>query len=322
METKRIIKGLLTFIPGSGRFLMRRGTGGTNTAEYCYEVWLKHITLLWETGFRQLPHTVAELGPGDSLGMGLSAMLSGADRYYALDIVKYSNTELNLKIFDELVEMFRSRAGRPSKGWPDYDPYLNKNLFPDHILTDEVLKSALDEKRVGRIRQTLNDPGTEVDGVLIKYMVPWSDDSVIERGTVDMIFSHSVLEHVMDLQNTYKALHLWLKPGGIMSHQIDLSSHGYSEKWNGFRSYSDLLWKIIEGKRPYRLNQQPYSKHISILEDNGFEILCALNHLSNNGLSRDELSSRWKHISDKDLMTSGAFIQSKTNSPTGYSDPL
>ena len=83
-----------------------------------------------------MPLTLAELGPGDSIGIGLSAMLSGVDNYYALDVVEYSNTEFNLKIFDELVELFKGRAAGPGNGWPDYSQHLNKHRFPNHILTE------------------------------------------------------------------------------------------------------------------------------------------------------------------------------------------
>ena len=121
-----VVKGLLTRVPGMKRILPVRGTGGTNTARYCYGVWLKHLTLLWENGMRSIPNTLAELGPGDSLGIGLSAMLCGVDNYYALDVVRHSNLETNLKILDDLVALLESRAARPAKGWPDIDGYLNE----------------------------------------------------------------------------------------------------------------------------------------------------------------------------------------------------
>ncbi|MDQ3775455.1 MAG: hypothetical protein M3461_14430, partial [Pseudomonadota bacterium] len=157
-----------------------------------------------------MPNTLAELGPGDSLGVGLAAMLSGVNNYYALDVVRYSNTELNLKIFEELIALLKARAERPSKGWPDFDRYLNSQLFPSHILTEEMLEQSLCENRIGQIRSALLNSGSQTSGVTIRYMVPWSDSSVIAKESVDVVLSHSVLEHIVDLEATYRSLHLWL----------------------------------------------------------------------------------------------------------------
>lgn len=311
MKTVTVVKGLLTFIPGMQSVLPKRGTGGTNSAYYCYGVWLKHLTYLWENGMRSIPNTIAELGPGDSLGVGLAAMLCGVNNYYALDVVRHSNIEINLKIFDELVELFKSRAPRPTKGWPDFDEYLNGNLFPAHILNDELLNVSLSEKRIAAIREAIENPGyqdTEVK-VTIKYMVPWYDANVIEKDTVDVILSHSVLEHVADLENTYQALSKWLKPKGVMTHQIDFTSHGLSETWNGYRSYSELFWKIAMGKRPFMINRQPYSMHKNLIIKNGFNLTGDLTRHRTDGIQRSDLSNYWKNISDDDLTCSGAFIQ-------------
>lgn len=303
------IKGLLTFIPGFQVLLNEKGTGGTNTAEYCYGVWLKHLTLLWENGLRSMPKTVAELGPGDSLGIGLSAMLCGVDNYYALDVIKHADPATNLKIFDELVELFESRAARPLKGWPDYDEYLNDDLFPGHILTDDLLQESLSKTRVAAIRHALANPDDQNNGVSIRYMVPWSDSNVIEKESVDVIFSHSVLEHVVDIDSTYRALYAWLKPGGRMSHQIDYTSHNLSEEWNGYRTYSEFLWKIMLGKRPFMINRQPHSIHVNLLKENGFEIVCEIRNERSDGIQRRQLSAYWSGISDDDLNCAGALLQ-------------
>jgi hypothetical protein len=77
---------------------------------------------------RSMPQTLAEPGPGDSLGVGLAALLSGISNYYALDIVRFSSPERNSKVFEELVSLFKARAARQSKGWPDYDAYLDVGL--------------------------------------------------------------------------------------------------------------------------------------------------------------------------------------------------
>jgi hypothetical protein len=311
MKIRPVLKGFLTFIPGMQRVLPKRGTGGTNSAHYSYELWLKHLTMLWENGMRSIPNTIAELGPGDSLGVGLAAMLSGVNNYYSLDVVGYLNNNFNLKIFEELVTLFKTRAGRPTKGWPDYDSYLDKKLFPSHILTDELLNTSLSEERIALIRNVLVNPGAQNKEVIIKYMVPWSDDRVIDKETVDLILSHSVLEHVVDLESTYQAFYLWLKPGGMMSHQIDFTSHGLSEKWNGYRAYSELLWKITVGRRPFLINRQPCSTHINLLKKNEFNVICHLKRYKPDGIQRSHLSSYWKNISDDDLTCSGSFVQAQ-----------
>jgi hypothetical protein len=312
MTIRAAVKGLLTFIPGMQRVLPKRRTGGTDSAYYCYGVWLKHLTLLWENGMRSMPNTIAELGPGDSLGVGLAAMLCGVNNYYALDVVRHTNTETNLTLFDELVLLFKSHAPRPTKGWPDFDGYLNANLFPGHILNDQLLEASLSEKRIAAIRNAIEHHEYQNNKVAIKYMVPWSDASIIEKHTVDIILSHSVLEHIVDLENTYQALYAWLKPRGMMTHQIDFESHGLSDTWNGYRAYSELYWKIMMGKRPYFINRQPYSVHRNLITKNGFNIICDLRNYRTDGIQRSDLSDYWKSITDDDLTCSEAFIQATT----------
>jgi hypothetical protein len=40
-----------------------------------------------------------EIGPGDSIGVGLAALLSGCKNYIALDAIKYTNIDLNMSVF-------------------------------------------------------------------------------------------------------------------------------------------------------------------------------------------------------------------------------
>ena len=56
-----------------------------------------------------------ELGPGNSIGVGLAALLSGADSYMAHDVVKYVNFEDQLPILDELAKLFERRASIPKE---------------------------------------------------------------------------------------------------------------------------------------------------------------------------------------------------------------
>ena len=81
--------------------------------------------------------TVVELGPGDSLGTGLAALLSGAYRYIAVDVVRHANSQQNMKVFEELVSLFANRAPIPSnKEFPEVKPHIDDLRFPASILDD------------------------------------------------------------------------------------------------------------------------------------------------------------------------------------------
>jgi hypothetical protein len=67
MRTASIVKGLLTFIPGIGDLLPSKSPGHTDSAAYCYDVWFKHLTLLFAHGLREVPEAIAELGLGNLL---------------------------------------------------------------------------------------------------------------------------------------------------------------------------------------------------------------------------------------------------------------
>ncbi len=124
-----------------------------------------------------------------------------------------------------------------------------------------------------------------------------------------MIFSQAVLEHVEDLKNTYKSMYSWLKPTGFMSHQVDFRSHGTSHEWNGHWTYSDFLWKLIKGKRAYLINREPYSTHIKILEEEGFQKVFDTKNKLKSNLTIDKLSKRYKTMESDDLTTAGVFFQ-------------
>ena len=96
-----LFKGAIKHLPAV-KFLLAKGTGGTINSRYCYSVWMRHLINLNSTG-TELPAIVAELGPGDSLGIGFAALLSGCTKIYAFDVVKYWDNDRNVKIFDDIV---------------------------------------------------------------------------------------------------------------------------------------------------------------------------------------------------------------------------
>lgn len=308
MKLKQLIYGLATFIPALHR-VFAKGTGGSDSARYCYSVWLRHLVMAKKNGLNPYPKRIAELGPGDSLGIGLAALISGCDTYIALDVIEHSNKKRNIAIFDEILALFKDRAAIPGEEeFPNVKPFLEDYAFPSDIFDDTRLQQALEPSRIGKIRNAIER--SQREDALIQYKVPWYDADIVEMESLDMIYSQAVLEHVDDLRKVYKLMHLWLKSNGFMSHQIDFKSHGTADEWNGHWAYSDFMWKLIRGKRPYLLNRIPHSTHIAMMKEEGFDIVCDQTIETESLITKDQLAPQYKSLSDKDLITSGTFIQS------------
>ena len=149
-----LLKGFATWIPGFEIHRWRRLSA--TPATYYYAVWLRHLVLAHQHGLAPAIDVVAELGPGGALGIGLAALLSGANGYYALDIVEHGNTRRNLEILDDLVALLTARADIPGeRAFPGLRPHLRSYGFPHHILGDALLQRALQPARVAAIRCSL-----------------------------------------------------------------------------------------------------------------------------------------------------------------------
>lgn len=296
-----LLTGLLTYLPDLRR-RAGRGTGGTNDAGYCYKVWLKHLTIAHDQGCSIEHERVVELGPGDSLGTGLAALLSGAQRYYALDVVRHADYQRNIVIFDELVRLFTHRSP-PADGIP----------FPDHILNAERLAWTLEPARVGAIRQALAELEhldlKARDDALIRYIAPWLDASAIAPESIKLVFSHAVLCYVVDLVGVYGTIHRWLKPGGLMSHEIDFGSLGTAMTWNGHWAYSDRLWRLMCARRPFVPNREPLSTRIAIIDNLGMCIAYYKPQWQRSAIARSQLAPRFARLGESDMATRSCFIQ-------------
>ena len=309
MIKKQLLYGLATFVPGV-TWIAGRGAGSSASARYCYSVWLRHLVVASGNGFRTAPTTVAELGPGSSLGIGIAALLSGAERCLAFDVVAHATAAQNLVVLDELVELFRRRAPIPDEQeLPEIFPRLDGYAFPHAVLSDARMAVALLPERIERIRISLRD--TSAAGSMIQYRAPWSSEQVLERESVDMILSQAVLEHVDDLPDTYRAMQAWLRPGGFLSHQVDFRCHNMAKTWNGHLTYSDLVWTLIRGKRPYLINREPFSAHLRMLDKVGFAEPRTLVQETPSGVARQNLAKRYAELPDSDLSTSSALIQAE-----------
>jgi len=324
------VAGAITFVPGFADF-RAVGTGGTDSARYCYSVWLRHVAAAERAGLWHGPTRVAELGPGDSLGIGLAALLSGVERYYAFDVVAHASPARNLRILDELVTMFAERQPIPDETeFPLVKPYLDDYRFPADALPEDRLTQALAPARLTRLRADLEALGQDAacDGPdasqtrTIRYVVPWmahgasAAESGVNNagaarpapGSLDMIFSQAVMEHVDDLPGAYHAMREWLRADGFISHQIDFKCHGTAREWNGHWRASDLEWKLIRGRKPFLINRQPCSAQLDALTRAGFELCLEKRVRNESAIGREQLARRFRDLSDDDLTTSGVYL--------------
>lgn len=294
------IFGILTFIPGVYQLRARKlGSGGSYSSLYCYSVYLRHMVKANESGLNIKPNTVAELGPGDSLGIGLMALLLGSEKYYAFDVVKFSDLSKNLVILDDLIILLKKRESIPDDvQYPRVRPKLNNYSFPKEIYSDDYLEYCLSDERIKRIRDSLSG------GSMIEYKAPWFNKEAVQENTVDMIISQAVLEHIDELDFTYRQLYQWLKRDGFMTHCIDFKSHGYAKTWDGHWKISSWRWFLLRGNRPYLINREPYSTHTNLLEKYKFRIMKEV-------LVKKEPSFQNNITSKSDAVISGAFIQVK-----------
>ncbi len=271
-----------------------------------YSLLLRHLVRLRAaTGAAGTPARVAELGPGKSYGFGLAALLAGAERYYAFDVVDHSDLAWNLRLIDDLAALFAQRAPIPSAGSHSQTyPFLDDHRFPAELLPDHRLARSLAPDRLDAIRDDLRTRA----GRFIRAHVPWQAAPPPPGEQVDWIASQSVLEHVDDLADAYARLAQWLPPGGLMSHVIDYSAHHLTHVWNGHWAISELGWACVRGRRHYLLNRVPHAHHVVLMKQCGFAIRDEQRLRRVDGLLPSRFAPGFRALSEEDALTHLAFV--------------
>lgn len=290
------------------------GAVGRTTGAYCYSVWMRHLSLILRAVPSFAPRTVVELGPGDSLGVGCAALLSGADQYIGLDIVAHAKPEHDVQVLDELVELFEQQASIPDgRVFPNLHPKLSSYRFPSRLFTDDgPRRIRLDPARLRAIRAALAErQGLLYDNLPIGYTAPWGPRT-LDRQSVDLVLTQAVLQDMSheparsELAGSFQAMSRWLRKGGVMSHQINFAFPGGLE-WNHHWRHSDAAWRLVRGHRPFFENREPLSTYLALCEDNDFEVV-SVKRVEEQGISRERAAPRFRNLSDDDFRTSSAHI--------------
>lgn len=110
----------------------------------------------------------------------------------------------------------------------------------------------------------------------VDYRVDGSGRLPWEPGSFDIVWSHSVLEHVRKPGELLREVHRVLRPEGLHIASIDLQDHygdrNDSGEMYGFFRYGERLWWTMTSNRSSYCNRLRASEWRSLLADKGFRI--------------------------------------------------
>lgn len=165
---------------------------------------------------------------------------------------------------------------------------------------------------LGRLRSALNADGLwrgdPLPIVLSKGCLTLSRAAGEKVGftprSIDVVYSRSVLEHVIEIEAAMAELVRALRPGGVMFHDIGLDAHDsrdqigfyYVERDRAANSYSDLnLWRL--------------SDFVVLFERLGCKVeIVRTETVPQERIDRTRLIPRFVRYSDQDLQAIGAKL--------------
>lgn len=252
---KAILKGALTFVPGMVALIKKKKSNHScSNALFCYNLWLRVLVHLKETGVNTSLERIGEIGNGGSFGVGICALLSGTKEYYALEIEDIYDVEQNLNLLNEILAFFKQNTEITE------NPKINIETICFKYPEDLIKPLYLDEKIVKEIREDILSGFRESKRIhLVKN---WQTHNSLE---LDFIFSRAVMEHVQNPSTVYESAIKQLKSKSFMLHDIQFHSHGLTKELDGQYKVSQILWKIIFGKRIYFLNRWQLTDHLEEL---------------------------------------------------------
>jgi SAM-dependent methyltransferase len=222
-----------------------------------------------EPGPWGLGKTVVELGPGDTLVSGLHFIAYGAVSYTAVDRFAFHlESDLNRQVYKLLIE---SLQGEPR----------------------------------ARLERHLGETGGfGVDGKKLKVLRVPAETFQLEEAA-DLVLSQSVLEHTSDLPAVFARMSEALRPGGWMSHGVDLSDHGlYPGSPYRFLEFSPRLWSAMHRFRGSP-NRARLGEYRELCKTMGLEWThyraAQLETLEAARAAKPKLSAEFQAVPDEDL---------------------
>jgi SAM-dependent methyltransferase len=269
-------KLVLSRLPISKKFWQKLGLfspGYMLHPEYAIVVFQAHYARAGSppSGFAYL-----ELGPGDSLSTAAIAWAHGASEGWLIDAGSYASRDI-----DNYHPLFEKLAGM--------------NLARD---ASQLMQC----RSVGDMLNMTHCAYRE-DGL--------TGLKAVRSGSLDMIFSQAVLEHVprAEFGETLREMKRILKPGGIGSHVVDFKDHLGSSLHN--LRFADGLWEQtwFAKRSGFYTNRLRYSEVVAAFTDAGFAVETVARRVWNAApLPRARFAKQFQTLSDDDLIVQGATL--------------
>lgn len=260
---------MLSGIPFRHKILRRYGIfkhGNMDDISYAHKIFMQHIKHAYP---EQMPSNLImlELGPGDSVVSALIANAVGAKKIYLADAGSYAT---------ENIEFYKKAAATLLNQYDLSVPGIeDAHSFSDmlNVLNAEYITSGL------------------------------AGLKTIETDSVDFIWSHSVLEHVRkkDFSNTMSELSRILKPGGFISHSVDLQDH-LDRGLNNLR-FSESFWENdYVASSGFYTNRLGYTESLEIMKKAGLTILSTeAGRWDSLPLPKDKMHQDFRNIPEEEL---------------------
>lgn len=222
--------------------------------------------------------TLMEYGPGDLPGVAALMIARGADKVYCVDRFPLVNlSEKNSRVLGHLVDS--------SQG----------------IERDRLIGCLKDK----------GNPQAGFDPRRIEYLVrPGGLSGLVDA--VDLVFSRAVLEHVNDLDATFRDMTAAMRIGATAVHLVDLRSHGlHKSNPLDFLEWSPGLWSLMYSQKgvPNRWRVDTYRSLVGKLPVQLLALeatqLASREHVAS---VRPHLDTLFRGISDEDLAWLGFWL--------------
>ncbi len=265
-------KVLLSRLPVGHRMWKQLGLfqhGAMEQPVYASSVFMKHFARV-RSYLSGEGFVCLELGPGESLFSAMMARACGASLCYLIDVGRFAVTDL-----------------------PSY-----------HGMARYMWEMGLSFPELDNARTVMD----VIDACHAVYETEGLDSlRKIPAGSVDFVWSHSVLQHVRrdEFVPLMRELHRVLRGGGVSSHVVDLGDC-IGGGLNNLR-FRDRLWESsFVATSGFYTNRIRYSQMIGLFRDSGFEVdLLHTYRWEHVPIAREKLSPSFHGLPDDDLAVSG-----------------